>query len=399
MMKFIEKYKKKDDRDFSLFLLVGFLSGIASGINVSIFNNFLNDTYKLTATGRGIVEIPREFPGLIIVLVLASLAFLGDVKIATISMVCAAVGMIGLGFFSPSFLTMIVFMMILSLGMHMYMPVSPSIGMGLSRREEYGVRLGRYNAYCLVATIVGYGIVWLGFLYLNFSYKIAFAIAAFFYLMAGIALTQMKKSIPHHNKFKIIFRKKYSLYYILCIVNGARKQIFLTFAPWVLIQVFHLSPPVFAILGVVIALISIFTRTIIGKAIDSKGERFILSVEAVVLFVICIGYAYAADFFSASIALGIIIVCYILDNSMSTVEMARSTYLRKIAVKESDVTHTFATGTSLDHIVSMSMPIFGGMLWVAYGYKYVFIVAAFVALTNFVLSLRIKIVAEKSEAI
>ncbi len=383
----------ENDRDFSLFIIAGFLGGIASGINGSIFNNFLNDVYHLTASQRGFVEVPRELPGLLIVIVLAALAFLGDVKVAMIGMICAAAGMIGLGLFSPTFPIMIVFMMILSMGMHIYMPIAPSIGMNLSNREEYGARLGRYNAYCLVATILGFGLVWFGFKNFNFSYTTAFLIAALFYILAGITLSKMKKSQPHHTKFKLIFRKRYTLYYILCIVNGARKQIFLTFAPWVLIQVFHLDVPAFALLGVAIALLSIFTRTIIGKAIDSKGERFILSLEAVVLFVICIGYAYAADFFSAGVALGIIIVCYILDNSMSTVEMARSTYLRKIVVDPSDVTHTLATGTSLDHIVSMTIPVFGGMLWVAFGYKYVFLVAAAVALINLGLSLRIKVLA------
>lgn len=389
------QFNLKNDRDFSLFLLVGFLGGIASGINTSIFNNFLNDTYNLSATGRGIVELPRELPGLLIVIVLASLSFLGDTRVASIGMLAASVGMIGLGLLSPTFSMMIVFMMILSLGMHIFMPIAPSIGMGLSNREQYGARLGKFNAYTLVATIMGYGIVWLGFSHFHFNYTTAFIIAALFYFLAAFVLTFMKKSIPHHTKFKIIFRKQYSLYYILCIINGARKQIFLTFAPWVLIQVFHLAAPVFAILGVIVALISIFTRTIIGKAIDKKGERFVLSLEAVLLFILCIGYAFAADFFSASVALIIIAVCYILDNSMSTVEMARSTYLRKIAIDPSDVTHTLATGTSLDHIVSMSIPIFGGMLWVAVGYKYVFIFAAFIALANLFLSLKIKVINEK----
>ncbi|MHB1452380.1 MAG: MFS transporter [Saccharofermentanales bacterium] len=388
------KFAFENDRDFSLFIIAGFMSGVAGGINTSAFNNFLNDVYHLTATQRGFIEVPRELPGLLTMVVLASLAFLGDKRIAIIGMVCAALGMIGLGLFSPTYPIMLVFMMLLSLGMHIYMPIAPSIGMGLSRREEYGMRLGRYNAYCLMATIFGFGIVWFGFKAFHFSYTTAFVIAAFFYLCAGIILTRMKKSVPHHTKFKIIFRRKYTLYYILCIVNGARKQIFLTFAPWVLIQVFHLDAPVFAVLGVVIALISIFTRTIIGKAIDSKGERFILSIEAAVLFFLCIGYAYAADFFPASVALVIIVVCYILDNSMSTVEMARSTYLQKIAVVQSDVTHTLAAGTSLDHIVSMTIPVFGGMLWVAFGYKYVFIVAAAVALINLALSLKIKVASE-----
>lgn len=384
-----------NDRDFSLFMVAGFLGGIASGINNAVFNNFLNDVYHLTATQRGFVEVPRELPGLLIVIVLASLAYLGDVKVAIIGMICAAAGMVGLGLLSPTFPIMIIFMVLLSLGMHMYMPIAPSIGMGLSNPEEYGMRLGKYNSYCLVATIVGFTVVWFGFRNFNFSYTTAFIIAAVFYSLAGFILSRMKKTVPHHTKFKLIFRKKYTLYYVLCILNGARKQVFLTFAPWVLIQMFHLDAPIFAVLGVVIALVSIFTRTMIGKAIDTKGERFILSLEAVVLFIICIGYAYAADFFSATVALVIIIICYILDNSMSTVEMARSTYLRKIAVMPSDVTHTFATGTSLDHIVSMSIPVFGGMLWVAYGYKYVFLAAAVVALLNFILSLRIKIVAEK----
>ncbi len=390
------KFNIRNDRDFSLFLLVGFMSGVASGINISVFNNFLNDKYQLTATARGIVEVPRELPGLLIALVLASLAFLGDVKIATIGMACAAFGMIGLGLLSPTFPWMIVFMMIMSMGMHILLPIAPSIGMGLSNKEEYGSRLARYSAHCLVATIFGFAIVWVGFSYLHFTYTAAFLIAAAFYIMAGLVLTTMKKSVPHHTKFKLIFRKKYTLYYILSILNGARKQIFLTFAPWVLIQSFKLNAPMFAILGVLVALVSIFTRTMIGKAIDKKGERFILSLEAVVLFVICIGYAYAADLFTASIAVVIIMVCYVLDNSMSTVEMARSTYLRKIAVTPSDVTHTLATGSSLDHIVSMSIPVLGGILWVTYGYKYVFLVAAVVALANFVLSLRIKIVAEKA---
>ncbi len=201
----------------------------------------------------------------------------------------------------------------------------------------------------------------------------------------------MKKTQAHHKKFKLVFRRQYTLYYILSILNGARKQVFLTFAPWVLIKEFHLDAPIFAVLGVIVALASIVTRTIIGKAIDQKGERFILSLEAVVLFVICLGYAYAADYFSAAVALVIIVACYILDNSMSTVEMARSTYLRKIAVDPSDVTHTLATGTSLDHVVAMAVPVLGGLLWAAYGYKYVFLAAAAVALLNLILSLRIKV--------
>lgn len=379
------------DRDFTLFLIVGLFTGIASGINSTIFNNFLSDTYKLSASARGIVEFPRELPGALIVVVLALLSFLGDIKSSVLGMLFAALGMLGLGMFSPTFASMLVWMMLLSLGTHIFMPLSAGIGMSLSKKENFGSRLGKFSAYNLIASIIGYTIVWLGFNYLGLTYKIAFLIAAFFYVFAAIFLGLMKTSKPKKKKIKFIFRKEYKLYYILSIVNGARKQIFLTFAPWVLIQVYHLSPPTFAILGFIVSALSILTRTVIGNAIDIKGERFVLSLEAIILIVICLGYSFAADIAPASIAVIIIAACYIIDNSMSVVEMARSTYVKKIAVHPEDVTPTLSAGTSFDHVIAMTIPFFGGILWASFGYKYVFLAAAFIAILNLFLSMKIKI--------
>ena len=379
------------DRDFSLFLIVGMLSGVASGINSTVFNNFLNDVYHLSAEARGIVELPRELPGVFIMVVLGLLAFLGEIRIARIGFFAAALGMLGIGVLSPTFSIMLIWMMMFSLGTHMVMPVTPVIGMDLSQKENYGARLGRYSAYNLSATIAGYAIVWLGFKYLGLTYRVAFIIAAAFFVFAALSMGFMRIKKPEYKKVKFIFRKKYSLYYILCIVNGARKQIFLTFAPWVLIQVFHLEPPVFAILGVIISLVSILTRKIVGSTIDIKGERFILSLEAVLLFAICLGYAFAADFFNAGVAVVIIAACYIIDNSMSAVEMARSTYVRKIAVDPADVMPTLSAGTSIDHVVSMSIPFLGGLLWAAFGYQYVFIAAAGIAVINLILSRKLEV--------
>jgi MFS family permease len=378
------------DRDFNLFLIMGVFSGIAGGINSTIFNNYLSDVYKLSADARGIVEFPREMPGVLIMVVLGLLAFLGDIRIAMVGLLGASLGMLGLGMFSPTFAIMMIWMMIYSLGTHMVMPVTPVIGMSLSGKESYGSRLGRYSAYGLFGTLFAYAFVWAGFRYFGLTYRVSFIIAAVFYVLAALSSGLMKANKPEKRKIRFVFRKRYSLYYILCIVNGARKQIFMTFAPWVLIQVFHLDAPVFAILGVIVALVSIMTRTIVGKTIDIKGERFILSLEAILLLIICIGYAFAADFFSAGVAVVIIAGCYIIDNSMNAVEMARSTYVRKIAVDPDDVTPTLSAGTSIDHVVSMSIPVFGGMLWAAVGYKYVFIAAAGIALLNLFLSRKIE---------
>jgi len=385
------RIKFNEDKDFKLFLIVGLCTGIASGINSTIFNNFLSDVYKLSASGRGIVEFPRELPGVLIVVILGMLSFLGDVRAAVIGMIFASIGMLGLGLFSPTFATMLIWMMVLNLGTHIFMPLSAGIGMDLSKKENYGVRLGQFSAFNLVATIIGYSIVWFGFKYFGLTYQIAFVIACFFYIFAACFLGLMNPKKHDIKKLRFVFRRKYSLYYCLSIVNGARKQIFLTFAPWVLIQVYHLDPPTFAILGLIVALVSIFTRTIVGNAIDVKGERFVLSLEAIVLIVICLGYSFASDVAPAGIAVIIIAACYIIDNSLSVVEMARSTYVKKIAICPEDVTPTLSAGTSFDHVIAMSIPFLGGLLWATVGYKYVFIAAALIACLNLFLSLKIKL--------
>lgn len=384
-----------NDKNFKYFLIAGLFLGIATGIYSTIFNNFLSDTYNLSAQARGMLEFPRELPGALIVIVISSLAFLGDVKLFSFGALITAVGAVGLGILSPNFAVLVVWMIINNLGLHMMLPLTPVIGMNLSKNENYGMRLGRYAAYNISAAIIGYAVVWVGFKYLNFNYKFSFILAAIFYLMGAIMVTRIKtvKSSVKRNKF--IFRKKYTLYYILSIVNGARKQIFLTFAPWVLIQMYNVDPPQFAILGFVIAAVSIMTRTIVGKTIDVKGERFILSLEAVILIIICLGYSFADRLVAPGVAVIIIALCYVIDNSMSAVEMARSTYLKKIAVHPDDVSRTLATGTSLDHIVSMTIPFFGGMLWTKFGYEYVFLAAAGIAVINLILSRQIKIEASE----
>ena len=377
------------DREFTLLVLAGFVAGVAGGINASIFNNFLNDVYHLSEVARGVVEIPRELPGLLLMFIFAGLSFLGSTRLAALSMLFSAAGMAGLGLLSPGFGAMLVWMVILNLGTHIFMPLVPGIGMNLSKRENYGARLALYNAYSLAATIIGYIIVWLGFGFLNLSFSAAFSAAAVCYFLAAAILFRMKPQKPDVKR-RFVFRKKYSLFYALSIVNGARKQIFLTFAPWVLIKVYGLDTPYFAVFGLIIAALSIGTRTVVGKAIDRLGERAVLSAEAVLLIILCMGYAFSADIFPVGIAVAVTAGCYILDNSVTAVEMARSTYVRKIADDANEVIPTLSTGVSLDHAVSMTIPIFGGLLWETLGYQIVFVCASLIAVTNLALSFRIK---------
>lgn len=389
LFKFFKNFR--NEKNFNLFLVAGLFAGIGGGINTSIFNNYLSAFYNLSEQARGFLEVPREIPGFCIMLVLALLNFLGDIRIAMVGMVASGIGMLGLGMLTPVYAVMIIFMMMFSLGTHMVMPVTPSIGMSLSKPEEFGNRLGTVSAFSLYGTIVAYIFIFVGFNYMHLSYQLSFVIAAIFYVIAAFMMGFMKKGKRETRRVKFIFRKQYRLYYVLAVISGARNQIYMTFAPWVLVRVFNLGPQMFAILGMVVALVSIGTRKLIGRWIDNRGERFVLTMEAVLLFVICFGYSFADRLFSAGIAVVIIAGCYVIDGSMSAVEMARSTYARKICVNLADLTPTLSTGTSLQHIASMVIPVFGGLLWAAVGYEAVFMAAAVIALLNLILSRRIRI--------
>jgi MFS family permease len=165
----------------------------------------------------------------------------------------------------------------------------------------------------------------------------------------------------------------------MSMINGARKQVFITFAPWVLITIFHRGPSTFAALAIVAAVFGIFLQPALGGLIDRLGERRILMMEGVFLFIVCIGYGFAHRISTGGAVIAIVYACFVLDNLLFSVGMARVTYVNKIADKPEDVTATLSLGVTLDHVISMSIPILGGATWVIYGFEYVFAGAAVLA--------------------
>jgi MFS family permease len=178
------------------------------------------------------------------------------------------------------------------------------------------------------------------------------------------------------------------------MLYGARKQIFITFGPWVLVEVFRQPVSTMTLLFFANAVIGIFVKPWVGHLIDKLGERIVLSTEAFFFLLTCLGYAFAEDIFRPSIAIAFIYVCYVVDYTLDSVYMARVTYMKKIALKPEDVSPSLSLGTSVDHVVTIFLPILGGLAWYnggPRGYRYVFLGGAVVAFLNFVSSRRIHI--------
>lgn len=134
---------------------------------------------------------------------------------------------------------------------------------------------------------------------------------------------------------------------------------------------------------------------------DSWGERKILMAEAAILILVCLVYASAGGSTPAGISLGLYLVyaCFVADQLLMAVGIARTTYLHKIAETPEDFTPTLALGVSLDHVVSMGVPALGGMLWAAMGYRYVFVATAVIALVNLVVAAQISLPETRKAAV
>lgn len=396
MLKKINAIIAGHSKDFFYYLIATLFFGFSLGIFDSTFNNFLNDSFKLTEMQRTFLEIPRELPGFLVIFFSSLLFFLCERRVAALANALIGAGLILIALFSNNFSITILWLFIMSVGQHLYLPLQSSIGMDLARKGNDGKRLGQFSSAQNLMAIVGSFTIFLGFRFLKMDYKTSFIVAAFGFIGAAIfifLMTPVAKT-PAKNRFPL--RKEYRLYYWLTVLYGTRKQIFLTFAPWVLVTVFHQKTQVVATLLTIGGVIGIFFKPLVGKAIDKFGEKKIISLEALILIFVCAGYGFSKTLFKDNVALYITFACYIADQLLMTVSIARATYLKKIAVSKEDITPALTMGTSIDHIFSISIAVVSGLVWKAFGYQFVFLIGAIIALINYFSARRIRIL-EKAD--
>lgn len=373
---------RKSITPLMLFGLSSLMMGMYAGLYDPSFNNYLAHVHNVNEVARGGLEFPRELPGFLVVFIFTALVFLADTRIAAFSALLVSLALWGQGFLAPNMAAVVIWMLIWSTGAHLFMTVSPAIGLRLSTSGEEGRRLGQLGSLESLGTLLGIIIVYWGASRFHFSFATIFAISGTCALIACIGLFLIKPQPINKPARHLVLKKRYTLFYLLNIVFGARKQIFMTFAPWVLIKVYQADVATFALLGFIGTVLNLIFRPWLGRAIDAWGERRIIMVESLTLIMICLLYAFAEKWFTAQIAVLVIMACYITDQLLFSVRIARTTYLNKIAETPEDLGATLSMGISMDHAVSMLIPLGGGILWAKYGYISVFLIAACLAVAN-----------------
>lgn len=363
------------------YLLAISFAAAAGGIFETTFNNYLDATFHIGAAARGMLEFPRELPGLLCALGAGVLFFMPEVHMAAIAFLLIALGMFGLGMAGPSWLLMLVFMITWSAGTHLSMPVLSSLTMSLAPEHKRGRRLGQVGGIAHFGTIAGCIVVWALGQRAAANFLAIFAIGGAAALLAAAFVSRLKGVGVEKPRPKLIVRRRYWLYYVLELLFGARKQVFLTFGPWVLVKIFGQPPATFAKLWLVSAVVGMFFAPALGQLVDRLGERTILVADAFLIFCVCVAYGFAETFLGHSrAALRVLYTAYIIDQLLFAVGMARATYVSKIAASPTDIAPTLSLGVSINHAVSMSLPTAGGFLWEACGYQYVFLAAAALAI-------------------
>ena len=381
---------KQSSRELLLFASAALILGMAFSIVDATFNNFLNDRFALSGFERSFLEFPRELPGFLVVFVSAALWFLCSRRLGAVTMILCAIGAALIGFASSSYWVMVIWLFIYSLGNHLFMPITSTIGMELAREGQDGRRLGQLNGIRNLAAVMGSFSVVLGFKYLGFGFRHTFAISAVLLSAAAALLFMMKPEPVAEKRGFLQLHKEYRLYYVLNVLSGARKQLFITFAPWVLVSVLGQPTQIMATLFTIGGVIGILFQPLLGWAIDKFGERTVLASEAVILVFVCFGYGFAKFIFPANTAFLVVCACFLIDQMIFSVSMARATYMKKIALQPDHIQPALTAAVTIDHIFSISAALLGGVVWNVFGFQYVFLFGAVIAVINFFTALRVR---------
>ena len=381
--------------DFRRVLLATLFFGATSGIFLSTLNNYLSEVHGFDAGNRGWLEFPRELPGFLIFAVMGVLlSRFRESRIAALAMIFTGAGAYGLGYLSPTTALLVGWIVIWSLGDHIIFAVEGPLGLKLAKRGGEGRRLGQLGGARNLGTILGVSAVWLLAKLIGDRYDLFYLVAGTSAVIAGVFYLRLKIGHEDPPSRRLVYRREYHIFYAISALFGIRKQIFMVFGTWVLVALHDVPVSTIALLYFIGSALGVVVRPLLGDVIDWFGERKVLAADSLLLLLICLVYAFASDVVAEPWDLRVLYCAYVLDHLLFALRVARTTYLKKIAVDPADITPSISLGITIDHSVAMSLPILSGFIWERWGHQWVFLLAGAIALAGFFICLRIRIPAE-----
>ena len=381
------------DSKFRPLLISVLITGLSYGLYKGMLDNFLAEVVQMGEMDRGITEFFRELPGVMLVLILAVFYMFSA---ETMYKAGAVIMLAGMGMHAVLPATKVLATLAIctyALGEHIQLGIRSSLVMDYARKDRSGEALGAQSAVSQFGTLAGYLVIVLVFSLItqNQPYRLFFALAA---VLAGVSalftfrITGSSKTDATKRRF--YFHKKYTKYYMLEMFYGARKQVFLTFGPYVLILFYQANAAMVSLLFAISAVACFVASPVVGRIIDKLGYKVVMVADTVILVGVCLCYGFAHHLFPKDVAFVVCCVNYVLDAVISLASMASNVYVKDLSDSQEEMKATISTGVSINHVITIFIALFGGWIWEALGIETLFILSAVLGLCNSAYALTIK---------
>ena len=366
-----------NDRKTLLYLLaIG--NTIAFATWQVLLNNFAVERAAFTGEEIGVLQSLREIPGFLAFTAVLLLLYIRQQSFAILSLITLGIGTAITAFY-PSALWLYFTTVVMSIGFHYLETLHNSLSLQWLSKEEAPSILGRILSVRAFCNLTVLGALYLALIYLPVNYSLIYMLAGGTAVAIGIFCFT---AIPHFEdavvqKKELFLRKRYWLYYVLTFLAGARRQIFVVFAGFLLVEKFGFPIENVVLLTLVNAALTFWLAPKIGRLISYIGERRALTLEYVGLIIVFVSYAFV-DSVAVAVAL------YLLDHLFFAMAIAIKTYFQKIA-DPADIAATSSISFTINHIAAVVLPALLGLVWVI-NYSAVFLVGAAIACASLVLS-------------
>ena len=375
----------RERKNYQYLLLSVLITGLSYGLYKGMLDNFLAEVVAMGEMDRGITEFFRELPGIALVLILAVFYMFSAESMYKMGAVIMLVGM-GMHTMLPATKVLTTLAIcVYSLGEHIQLGMKSSLSLQYAKEGKGGAAQGVQNSVSQVGTLVGYFVIVLAFSLItkNQPYRLFFAVATV--LIGASTLCSMKlsgKSETDKNKRRFYFHKKYKKYYMLEMFYGARKQVFITFGPYLLILFYGANAATISLLFAISAITCFFAAPLVGRLIDKLGYKTIMVADTLILVIVCFFYGFSHHLFPKNVAFIVCCVNYILDAVISLGSMASNNYVQALSDNQDEVKATISTGVSINHVITIFIALFGGWIWQTLGIETLFVASAILGLCN-----------------
>ena len=372
-------------RPIPLLFLMSLAMPLAFATWSALLNNFVIEVANFDGSDIGILHSVREIPGFLAFGVILVIMVMREQVLAVISLAMLGVATALTAYF-PSFGGILMITLLSSIGFHYYETVNQSLQLQWIDKVHAPQVLGWLLAAGSGATLVAYGLIVALWEPLNLSYNIVFVLGGGATAVIALAayLFWPQFEAPHPQKKSFILRKRYWLYYALQFMSGARRQIFVVFAGFMMVERFGFDVHEVTGLYLINLVLNMICAPLLGKAVSVWGERRALVFEYVGLVIVFLAYG-GIYFFGWGVVLAATL--YVIDHLFFALALALKTYFQKIA-DPGDIAPTAAVAFTINHIAAVFLPFLLGLLWLV-SPGAVFGLAAGMALVSLLLALMI----------